>query len=141
MISKRKKQAFTRTIRSLKRSAPILLGVLMFLALVFTLVPRDLYGRIFTGDRILDPLIGATVGSVAAGNPLTSYVIGGELRLQGISMLAVTAFIVAWMTVGVVQLPAEAFMLGRRFALVRNLVAYGASVIIAVCTVLTLGWL
>lgn len=120
---------------------PILAGVLMLLALVFTLIPKDLYQRIFTGNQIIDPLIGATLGSIAGGNPVTSYVIGGELRLQGIGMLAITAFIVAWVTVGIIQLPAEGLMLGRRFAIIRNLVGYGAAVIIAILTVLTLGWL
>jgi hypothetical protein len=134
------KQAFLKTARSFARSLPILLGVLMFLSLAATLIPKGLYGRIFTGNKILDPLIGALVGSVAGGNPVTSYIIGGELRLQGISMLAITAFIVAWVTVGIIQLPAEALMLGRRFALVRNGASFFAAVMIAILTVLALGW-
>ena len=135
------KQAFLKTARSLTRSLPILLGVLMLLSLVFTLIPKSLYGKIFTGNRIIDPLIGAAVGSIAGGNPVTSYIIGGELRLQGISMLAITAFIVAWVTVGVIQLPAEALMLGKRFALVRNVVSFFSAIMIAILTVLALGWI
>ena len=118
---------------------PILIGVLMLLALVATLVPNSFYGRIFVGNPIIDPLIGATLGSIAGGNPLTSYVIGGELRSQGISMLAITAFIVAWVTVGIIQLPAEGLMLGRRFAVTRNLIGYLSAVVIAILTALTLG--
>ena len=134
------KQAFLKTARSFTRSLPILLGVFMLLSLAATLIPKGLYGRIFTGNQIFDPLIGALVGSVAGGNPVTSYIIGGELRLQGISMLAITAFILAWVTVGIIQLPAEALMLGRRFALVRNLVSFFSAVMIALLTVLALGW-
>jgi|MudIll2142460700_1097286.scaffolds.fasta_scaffold2547241_1 hypothetical protein len=48
---------------------------------------------------------------------LTSYIIGGELRQRGVSMLAITAFIVARVTVGIIQLLAEALMLGKRFAI------------------------
>ena len=118
---------------------PILIGVLMLLALVATLVPNSFYGRIFVGNPIIDPLIGATLGSIAGGNPLTSYVIGGELRSQGISMLAITAFIVAWVTVGIIQLPAEGLILGRRFAVTRNLIGYLSAVVIAILTALTLG--
>jgi hypothetical protein len=113
----------------------------MLLSLVSTLVPKSLYAKIFTGNRIIDPLIGALVGSISGGNPVSSYIIGGELRLQGISMLAITAFIVAWVTVGVIQLPAEALMLGRRFALVRNGISFITTVVIAIITVLTLGWI
>lgn len=134
------KQAFLETVQSFKRSLPILLGILMLLALAATLIPKNLYSKIFTGNQIIDPLIGALVGSIAGGNPITSYIIGGELRLQGISMLAITAFIVTWVTVGVIQLPAEALMLGKRFALVRNVISFITAVVIAIITVLTLGW-
>jgi DNA-binding response OmpR family regulator len=47
--------------------------------------------------------------------------LGGELLAKGISLVAVTALLVSWVTVGSVQLPAEALMLGSRFALYRNL--------------------
>lgn len=117
-----------------------MLGAFMLLSLGATLIPKDLYGRVFTGNQIFDPLIAASVGSIAGGNPVTSYIIGGELRLQGISMLAITAFIVAWVTVGIVQLAAEALMLGKRFALVRNVVSFFSAIMIAILTVLALGW-
>ena len=113
----------------------------MLLSPASTLVPKNLYGKIFTGNQIIDPVIGALVGSIAGGNPVTSYIIGGELRLQGISMFAITAFIVAWVTVGVIQLPAEALMLGKRFAFVRNGISFVTAIVIAIIIVLTLGWI
>ena len=112
----------------------------MLLALVGSVVSKNVYGKLFTGDHLIDPLIGTVVGSLAGGNPLTSYIIGGELKIQGVSMLAITAFIVSWVTVGVIQLPAEALMLGRRFALIRNAISFLMSMGIAVLTMLTLGW-
>ena len=87
---------------------------------------------------ILDPFIGALFGGGAAGNPLTSYIIGGELLSRGISLVAVLAFIVSWVTVGTIQLPAESLMLGRRFALLRNAVSFLMAFLIAILTVLTL---
>jgi hypothetical protein len=134
-----RKQAFFQTGRAFRKSLPILGGVLMLIALADTLIPKQAYRMIFTGNRVLDPLVGAAVGSISAGNPITSYVIGGELRQQGVSMLAITAFLLAWVTVGMIQLPAEALMLGRRFAVVRNAVSFCTSIVIAILTVLTLG--
>jgi len=133
------KQAFLKTTQAFRRSLPILLGVLMLLTLANTLIPKRLYGQIFTGNKLIDPFIGAVVGSVSGGNPLTSYIIGGELRYEGVSMLAITAFILAWVTVGLIQLPAEALMLGKRFAIVRNAISFCTAIVIAVFTVLTLG--
>jgi len=48
----------------------------------------------------------------------------------------VTALMLAWVNVGVVQLPAEMVALGRRFALVRNGIAFVFSILTALITVL-----
>jgi hypothetical protein len=53
-------------------------------------------------------------------------------------MVAMTAFIVSWVTVGLVQLPAESLMLGRKFAFTRNIVSFITAIIIAILTVFTL---
>lgn len=124
---------------NVKMSAPILVGVLLLVALVNTAVPPNAFSRVFTGIGVVDALIGAAVGGVAAGNPLTSYVIGGELLDTGVSLFAVIAFVVSWVTIGLLQLPAERLMLGRRFAVVRNMVSFVLAVIIAGATVLTVG--
>jgi hypothetical protein len=115
------------------------MSVLMLLALADILIPKQAYRLIFSGNWFLDPLIGAALGSISGGNPLTSYVIGGELRQEGVSLLAITAFIVSWVTVGIIQLPAEAVMLGKRFAIIRNAVSFCMSIVLAMITVLVIG--
>ena len=115
------------------------MGVLMLLALVDTLIPKQTYRLIFTKNWLADPFLGAVLGSISGGNPITSYIIGGELRQEGVSMLAITAFIVSWVTVGIIQLPAEGLMLGKRFAIVRNAISFCMSIVVAIVTVLTLG--
>lgn len=130
------KSAGISTGRGFLKALPVLAGVILLIALLEAVVPEEYYSRVFTGSFFIDPVIGAVLGSVAAGNPVTSYVIGGELLEQGVSLVAVAAFIVAWVTVGVVTLPAESLMLGRKFALVRNLLAFVSAVVIAILTVL-----
>jgi len=73
-----------------------------------------------------------------AGNPITSYVLGGEFFDAGISIMAVSAFIVTWVTVGIVQLPAEILLLGKKFALLRNLFSFLSAIVIGICTYLIL---
>jgi uncharacterized membrane protein YraQ (UPF0718 family) len=80
----------------------------------------------------VNSVIGSLLGSVSAGNPIVSYIIGGELLDQGVSITAVTAFLVAWVTVGLVQLPAEMALLGKRFALYRNGFAFISSMVVAI---------
>ncbi len=136
MNTGRVKEALFGVLRSMNMSLPILVGVLLLVGLFTVLVPGDSFARAFSGNVVIDPLIGALLGSAATGNPVTSYVIGGELLNIGVSMSAVIAFILSWVTVGLVQLPAESLMLGRRFAITRNLVSYGMAVVVALlCTV------
>ncbi len=127
-----------RTASSFAKVLPVLIGVMLLISLILVLVPPSLYGRVFTGDEIFDPLIGAVIGSIAAGNPITSYIVGGELIDQGVSLLAVTAFIAAWVTVGLAQLPAEAAILGKRFALIRNVISFLSAALVAIITSITL---
>ncbi len=129
-----------KTVSMFVGMLPILAGVILLTGLVLKFIPVDKVAGWFGRNSLLDALIGATFGSVSAGHPLTSYVLGGELLANGISLVAVTALLVSWVTVGSIQFPAEALMLGRRFALYRNLLCFGFSILIAMLTVATL-WL
>ena len=46
-------------LNNVKMSVPILVGVLLLIGLVNTVVPKEFFSRIFTGNKALDPLIGA----------------------------------------------------------------------------------
>jgi uncharacterized membrane protein YraQ (UPF0718 family) len=129
--------AAKKTKNALIQALPVLGGVLILISIGIATIPREWYATAFTGS-LLDPLLGAAAGSVAAGNPITSYVIGGELLSEGVSLIAVTAFLLAWVSVGLVQLPAESALLGKRFALLRNGISFVCAIIIAILTVTTL---
>lgn len=130
--------ATIKTKNALLQALPLLLGVVILVSISIAAIPKEWYGKAFS-NTLLDPVIGALGGSVAAGNPITSYIIGGELLTEGVSLIAVTAFLLAWVTVGLIQLPAESVFLGKRFALLRNVVSFFFAIIIAILTVVTLG--
>jgi len=100
---------------------PIIVGMLLLTSLAIKLFPADKASHWFGQWEFLDVLTGAGLGSIAAGHPLASYLLGGELMAAGVSLLAVTALIVIWVTVGFLQLPAEIMLLGKRFAIYRNI--------------------
>ncbi len=134
-------EALRKTWKNFLQSIPIILGVLLTISLVLTAIPPSALRQLFTGHPVKDPFIGALVGSISSGNPLTSYIFGGELLREGVTLFAVTAFIVSWVTVGVVQLPAEAMMLGKRYALTRNSVSFLMSILVAIVTVILVRWI
>ena len=134
------KEALIKTLRTFQTSFSIMVGVLLIIGLINPASSNNHYSNIFIGDLFLDPLIGALAGSVSFGIPVTSYVIGGELLNQGVSLIAITAFMLAWSTVGVAMLPLEAANLGKRFAIIRNLICFVFSIVIAILTVITLNF-
>ena len=135
------KVAVKKTLNNFKQTIPIILGVLLLVSIAIVAIPETFYSSVFTGNKFVDPLLGALLGSVSAGNPITSYIMAGEFLEQGVSMLAVTAFILTWVTVGLIQLPAESLMLGKKFAITRNIVSFATAIVAAILTVITLSFL
>jgi len=107
--------------------------------MISTIIPSSFYTTLFSRNVFSDSLIGSAIGSISAGNPVTSYILGGELLKRGVSLIAVTAFIVAWVTIGVIQFPTEAAILGRRFALLRNVSSFVFAILVGAGTVAILG--
>lgn len=132
------KQAVYKAGKALWRMAPVIIGTILLVSIANTLIPKSFYTAVFNGNLILDPFIGSLIGSILVGNPIVSYILGGELLNKGISLIAVTAFIVSWVTVGIVQFPAESSILGKKFAIIRNITAFILSIIAAIITVLIL---
>jgi hypothetical protein len=58
---------------------PVIAGTLLLTSLAFTLIPREGFKALFGRHEMLDVLLGAGMGSIAAGNPLAGYILGGEL--------------------------------------------------------------
>lgn len=140
MDLKKIKIAFLKTVKGFKQMMPIILSVIMLVSLSIALIPSTFYKIIFTGNNIVDPLIGGALGSISAGNPVVSYIIGGELIAQNVSLTAVIVFMITWVTVGIVQLPAESLMLGKRFAITRNIVSFLMALLISFLIIFTLSF-
>ncbi len=137
-----KKRHFLQTLKksalSFAAMTPMLIGVIGLVGLFQVLVTPKMLASLFQGNVLMDTLTGTVAGAVAVGSPIVSYLLGGELLGQGISLFAVTAFILSWVSLGFIQLPAEVEAFGGRFTLYRNILAFAFTVIIAILTPLTL---
>jgi uncharacterized membrane protein YraQ (UPF0718 family) len=138
----------TRFINANKKTAkgilgmlPIILGVILLVSIITVIIPLSVYQTIFTGNIFFDAFKGATLGSVLTGNPITGYILADGFTKVGVNMIAITAFLVSWVTVGLVQLPAESLALGKKFAFYRNLTAFLMSIVVAIITTLILNYI
>ncbi|MCO5763485.1 MAG: hypothetical protein NHG36_18610 [Chromatiaceae bacterium] len=139
MTTNPNREALINAWTSLWQMLPILLGMLLLTSLLLAWLPVTKLQVLFGQHPLLDVLLGATLGSLAVGHPLAGYLLGGELLANGVSLMAVTALIVSWVTVGLAQLPAEALLLGRRFAVWRNLFCFFSAIAISFLTLILMG--
>ena len=131
------KDAFLKTVNMFKTVLPMLCGILLLISLLQQFLQHH-YQDWFTGNYFLDPIIGAAAGAISFGIPITAYIAGGELLHGGVSLIAVTAFIMTWTTVGLIMIPLEASFLGKRFAVARNLLNFIFAILVAIATVYTM---
>lgn len=131
--------ALRKAVTGFAAMAPMLLGVIGVVGLIQHFVTPDMMAAAFGWSVLGDTLTGTLLGAISSGNAAVSYLIGGELIEEGVSLYAVTAFILAWVTLGFIQLPAEAAAFGKRFTLWRNLLTLLTTLAVAVATVATVG--
>jgi uncharacterized membrane protein YraQ (UPF0718 family) len=138
MINKKKFiHILKKSSRGILYMFPIIIGILGLSSLLINYLNPEDVKQLFTGDRLWDTLSATIVGSLMLGNAFVSYILGGELIDAGVSMYAITAFLLAWVSIGYVQIPLEVSYFGKKFVLLRSLLAMIFTVILSVLIVLT----
>ncbi len=120
--------------------APMLLAVIGLVGLFETFITPEMLHTLFNKNIIHDTVVGTAAGAVSVGQPFLSYIIGGELLKEGISLYAVTAFILSFVTLGVIQLPLEFSIFGARFTIWRNVLSIIFAFIVAWLTAVTVNF-
>ena len=120
---------------------PMLLAILLLLGIFDVYITKDILLSFFISNNFVDTITGILLGGVLTGNPMISYILGGELTDAGVSLYAVTAFILSWVTIGLVQLPAEVEVFGLRFTFYRTLFTFITTILVSLATVLTVNWI
>jgi len=133
------KKVFLKSVKSLLNVVPIMIGIVMLIGIIKSFISFEKVAELFTQKPVIDTILGTLIGSVLAGSSINSYIIGKEMLTSGVSLFAITAFLVAWVTVGFVQIPAEKAILGGKFTYIRNILSILLSIVIALLTVWILG--
>ena len=133
------KKAFTKALMSLISITPMLIAVMGLVGLMQIYLTPEILSTFFGHGSLADTLVGTLAGAVSMGQAMISYVIAEGLMEQGVSLYALSAFILAWVTLGFVQLPAEASVFGLKFTFYRNILTLISTIIVAYATVLTVG--
>ena len=131
--------AFNQTVRQFFAMLPVLVGVILLVGVFRSFLPGDVFRTFFPGNPLGDTVVGALTGSIVAGNPINSYVIAEALLEMGVSLFGVTALIYSWVSVGLIQMPAEIAALGLKFTVFRNAAAFIMAIPVSILTVILTG--
>lgn len=102
---------------------PMLLAVVGLVGLFNAFVTADMIRSLFNNTILHDVSISVFTGSISVGQPVVSYIVGSELLQKGVSLYAVSAFMLSFVTLGMLQIPLEYSLFGARFTLLRNVLA------------------
>lgn len=123
-------QALKMAGQSLMKMLPLLVAVFGLVGLFQEFLPAELVTQwLGESSGVLGLLLGAGAGAVAIGPPLAAYPLAGSLLDAGAWPPAIAAFIVSWISVGIITLPFEAQTFGSRFALLRNAISFVAAML------------
>ncbi len=125
------RQSLLAARQTLLHMVPLLLAIFALIGLFQEFVPAEMiHTWLGSENHLLSLLNGGLVGAIAIGPPVAAFPIAGSFIETGAWPPAAAAFIVSWVSVGVVTLPVEAHVFGWRFALWRNTITFFAALLI-----------
>ncbi len=130
------KNAIKVAYKSLLKMLPVVLIIIILIGLLLGLAPPETISK-FIGEQSgwEGFLLIAILGTVAHIPALLAFPIAASLLDSGAAITSVAVFITTLTMIGIVTLPLEIQLLGKKFALLRN----GISFIIAILIALIIG--
>jgi len=117
---------------------PMMISIIGLVGIFQVYITPDMISKLFGYSVLSDILTGTFVGAIANGHGSLSFIIAKGLKAQGVSIYALSTFTLAWVSLGFVQLPAEASMFGVRFTVIRNILAILSTILITYLTIITI---
>ncbi len=133
------KKAFINSFKNFISIMPVMIAIVGLVSIFQTYITSDMISQLFGYNRFSDILTGTLIGAIANGHGSLSFIIAKGLQSQGVSIYALSTFTLAWVSLGFVQLPAEASIFGIRFTIIRNILAFLSTIIITYLTIITIG--
>lgn len=133
MKSKQKtRQAFKVAGKALLKTAPSILTVLGVVGLTLgTLTPETISRLIGSEAGPLATLFAAIIGAITLIPSLVAFPLAGSLLRSGATVMTISAFVTTLVMVGFLTLPMEIKALGKKFAVLRNVLGFIAALLIA----------
>jgi len=111
---------------------PSFLFMLILVSIILFLFPQErIMGYLNYRSNMVQVILAALIGSITAVPGFIAFPLAGILRNSGISYTTIAAFTTTLMMVGTITFPVEATYLGKKVALIRNLISFLIAIIVA----------
>ncbi len=112
---------------------PSFLIMLILISVILFLFPQErIIAYLNYGSDIVNIILAALVGSITAVPGFIAFPLAGILKEHGISYTIIASFTTTLMMVGIITFPVEATYLGKRVALIRNVIGFIIAIIVAI---------
>lgn len=123
-------RALRTTAQSLKGLAPTILGMISLVGLLLALLPPEVLTRLLTIKGVTGVVTISVVGAVLTMPAPIAFPLAGTLLKLGAAPAALATFITTLTMVGIVSAPIEISIFGVRFTLLRQVLSFGAAIVI-----------
>jgi len=131
------KMALKKAWKSLERILPQLLGIVFLVGIILALFDAQTISTLIGSDSgFLGILISAIVGAVTLIPGFVAFPTAALLLENGAGYMQVAAFVSTLMMVGVATAPVEMKCFGKKLTLIRNIMAFVFSILVA----FIIGW-
>ena len=126
------KKAFKIAKKSFMKTAPSLLAVLGIVGLTLGVLTPETISRLIGADAgFMATIMAAVIGAITLIPSLIAFPLAGSLLRAGANVMTISVFITTLVMVGIVTMPMEIKMLGKKFTLLRNGLGFIAALLIA----------
>lgn len=128
----RTKKSLMKAWKSLENILPQFLVVILFVAVLLTVMDSEMILKIIGSDSgWLGVILAAVVGAITLIPGFVAFPTAAMLLEGGAGYMQIAAFISTLMMVGIVTLPVEIKYFGKRLAIYRNILAFSFSFLVA----------
>lgn len=126
------KKSLKMAARTFIKMLPMVLLIIIFIGLLLGFVPPEQISR-FVGEQsgVGGVLLIGVVGALMHIPALLSFPLAASMLESGASITAVAAFITTLTMIGMITLPMEIKILGKKMALLRNGFSFAIALLIA----------
>ena len=131
----RAKKGLKKGWKQLLKQVPFIFSIFLLVGLFDIFIPKSAVMAIIgRSEGFLSIVNAALLGSIVGGPVSSVYPLGAILLKKGASLSVAAVFMNAWVMVGVISMPYEISIFGKRFVLVRNILAFTGAIIIGIMT-------